>query len=190
MKTSVTIIKPNPKIKKLYWIYFALIVIFSVISWSLPLALLIPASMPYLTIFAWIPTLAIAIFFAAWLGKYYDSIEYVIEPEKLIARRGVWWKVESSVPLTKVNNVKWKQGPLQRFLGLASLEFHTAAMGTPIPEISFSHLSAEDADRIRKEILARLGKTFAGEQEENVVKVLKELLDEAKTIRKLLQTKS
>ena len=189
MRTNVTTIKPSPKIKKLYWIYFALTVIFSVISWSLPLALLIPASTSYLAIFAWIPTLAIAVFFAAWLGKYYNSIEYVIEPEKLIARRGVWWKVESSVPLTKVNNVKWKQGPLQRFLGLASLEFHTAAMGTPIPEISFSHLSSEDADKIRKEILIRLGKTFAGEQEENIVKVLKGLLNEAKTIRKLLQEK-
>ncbi len=183
------VVKPSPLMKKLYVFYFVILVFSLVVSWSVPLAIFLPESLEFIVLLVWLPTLIIAVLFFVWLDKYYRSIEYVVEDKKIISRRGVWWKVESSVPIGKVNNIKWKQGPLQRLLGLASLQFHTAAMGTPIPEISFNYLEADKAERIRKDIFLKLGKTAEASSEERTGDVFYSLLGEVRLIRKILEEK-
>ena len=186
---GVTVIKPSVKMKKLYFVYLFVFCLFFVFSWSIPLSIFVPESIIYLAFLVWIPTFIIIFLFLVWLGKYYDSIQYIVGDEKIISRRGVWWKVESSVPLSKINNVKWKQGPFQRMLGLASLEFHTAAIGTPIPEISFSHVEVAEAERLRREILSRLGKALFVEKKEDVGEMFRLLLEEVRSIIKILSEK-
>ena len=179
--------KPSSRMKLLYTVYAAVAVCAGVFSWSLPLALLVPEALPLVAVSAWLPAALCLAFFAYWLPRYYASIEYLVEEGRIIARRGVWWKNEFSVPLAKVNKVTWHQGPLQRALGLASVGFHTAAIGTPVPEVQFTNLEAEDAERVRKLVLSAIGAPLEEEPRRAEGKLLEEILSELKAIRKVLE---
>ena len=181
-------LRPSPRMKTLYTLYVALALLLGVFSWSVPLALLIPEALSFMVLVAWLPAAVAALLFAYWLPKYYSSIEYSIEGGRALARRGVWFKHESSVPLAKVNNVVWRQGPLQRILGLASLGFHTAAMGVAAPEVCFDHLDALKAAEVREEMLAVIGQE--GPRRESVERLLGELLEELRAIRRLLESRA
>ena len=153
------LLKPSPKMKTLYVVYALLFLVIGVFSWCIPLTLLflgdrLTLLMLLVTVYA--PISVALAFFIYWLPRYYDSVTYLVEEDRLVARRGVWWVRESSIPLSRVNNVIYMQGPLQRALGLASLGFHTAAKGVPVPEVSFAHMEAEEAENVRETVLRRL----------------------------------
>ena len=152
-------LKPDPKMKKIYLVYMVIAISLGVLSWTLPI-LIAFGSIPevfYVMLYVDIlPTLIISIFILYWIPKYYDSITYIIDEKKVMSVRGVWWKKESYIPLEKVINITMGQGPIQRYFGLVTLGFHTAAMGTPIPEVTFDHLPIDEAERIKKEVFEKL----------------------------------
>ncbi|MHA1506638.1 MAG: PH domain-containing protein [Candidatus Asgardarchaeia archaeon] len=152
-------LKPNPKMKKLYVLYLILAISLGIFSWSLPLLIAfgnIPEVFAIIMYLDIIPTVIISLFVLYWIPKYYDSILYIIDDKKVMSVRGVWWKRESYIPIEKVINVIIKQDPVQRFFGLVTLGFHTAAMGIPLPEVRFDHLSIEEAERIKREVFGKL----------------------------------
>lgn len=63
--------KSAPQFKKLYYIYFALAVIFGILTWYIPILLLAPFE---IKLCLSIPILAVLIFIAYWIPKYYDTI--------------------------------------------------------------------------------------------------------------------
>jgi len=179
-------LKPSPRMKALYFAYALSAAILGVFSWSIPLALAIPEAVALLALLLWLPTIACLLLFAYWLPRYYRSVEYVLEGSRVVARRGVWWKRESSIPLAKVNDVVWEQGPLQRALGLATLGFHTAAKGVQAPEVSFDHLDAAEAEDVREAVLAEVGKVEPPAERE-LEGVFEEMVEELRAIRRLLE---
>jgi putative membrane protein len=46
-------------------------------------------------------------------------------------KRGIFFKVEKTIPLDKIQDLTVKEGPLLRKLGLRSLKIETAGQGTP-----------------------------------------------------------
>ena len=178
--------KPDPRMKTLYMIYLSSFVILGILSWALPLTLLFlgdPAAMTAMAIFVYAPTIFIVAFTAYWVNKYYETVEYVVENDRVIARKGVWWKKESSIPFFKINNVVFRQGPLQRALGLATLGFHTAAIGAYRPEVLFSNLSIADAQKVREIVTEKV--VILGAEKS----VAQQMLEELRAIRKLLERK-
>ncbi|RLF19694.1 MAG: hypothetical protein DRZ82_04865 [Thermoprotei archaeon] len=178
-------LKPSPKMKMLYIIYVLLIVLVGILSWCVPITILfinnrLVLALLVLLITVYLPLGISLTIFTYWLPRYYDSIKYIVEEDRLIVRKGVWWTSESSIPISKINNVEYKQGPLQRTLGLATLGFHTAAKGVPVPEIVFAHMDAHEANKVREYILRKLRPIPKETYEE---KVLREL----NRIRELLE---
>ena len=59
----------------------------------------------------------------------YDTTWYVMTPRSLRLRRGVWEINEITITFENVQNVKVKQGPVQRAFGIADVVIETAGAG-------------------------------------------------------------
>jgi membrane protein YdbS with pleckstrin-like domain len=92
----------------------------------------------------------------------YDTTWYVLSDRSLRIRRGVMVVVETTITFENVQNVKLKQGPLQRRYGIASLIVETAGGGAESDSEpgQTSHVGLleglDDAARIRDLILDRV----------------------------------
>ena len=183
-------LKPHPNMVKLYYCYLVVGIVAGILSWALPVGLAIyffePAFFPIYLLIVAVPTVLTVALAAIWIPLYHRSLEYRIDEDTVYAKRGVWWVRESRIPISRVNDVVLSQGPLQRIFGLASLGFHTAAIGMPAPEVQFINISVEDAERIRNMTLELIRREKPRvERKEKTVEEL--MLEELRTIRELLE---
>ena len=72
---------------------------------------------------------------------------YEIREEEVDLQRGIIWISRTLVPLARIQHVDTQHGPLQRWFGLATVIFYTAAGSNHIPELS-APVAAEVRDRI------------------------------------------
>ena len=64
----------------------------------------------------------------------YDTTWYVMSDRSLRIRRGIWVIRETTITFENVQNVEFKQGPLQRHFGIADLVMQTAGGGAHNPK--------------------------------------------------------
>lgn len=96
-----------------------------------------------------------------WIGfRRYRNTLWRLDAHGFAVRRGVAWQRETTVPLTRVQHLDLKHGPLQRMRRLATLVVHTA--GTRHSSVAIDHLDADDAQRLRE----RLGRQLDHEDDE------------------------
>ncbi len=72
---------------------------------------------------------------------------YEIREDEVDLQRGIIWVSRTLVPLSRIQHVDTRHGPLQRWFGLATVVFYTAAGANHIPELS-APIAAEVRDRI------------------------------------------
>lgn len=72
---------------------------------------------------------------------------YEIREEEVDLQRGIIWVTRTLVPLARIQHVDTRHGPLQRWFGLATVVFYTAAGPNQIPELA-APVAAEVRDRI------------------------------------------
>jgi len=89
-------------------------------------------------------------------GRHYRAWGYWMDGEDLRLRRGVWIRTEILVPLDRVQHIDLSQGPLEKSFGVSRLIVHTA--GTQYSRVALPGLSRRDAERMRDEIRARIGR--------------------------------
>lgn len=120
--------KPSLSFKKLYYTYLLLVVLIFILPWFIPILIFAPfiGSLSVL-----IPLLAILIFIAYWISKYYDTMIYKLTENEIVWRRGVWFKRTGIVPYNRITNVDIIQGPISRMLEIASLKIQTAGYSAP-----------------------------------------------------------
>lgn len=115
-------------LKFMFWLGLTLIdgvvlIIWIVIAVASPLAGAITA----------LPALAIAVLpdVLAYLAIHlrYDTTWYVMSQRSLRIRRGIWVIHETTITFENVQNVEVRQGPLQRFFGIADVLVETAGGG-------------------------------------------------------------
>lgn len=63
----------------------------------------------------------------------YDSTWYVLTPRAVRVRRGVWTIRECTATFENVQNISVRQGPVQRYFGIANLAIDTAGAGSAGP---------------------------------------------------------
>ena len=177
--------KPAPQLKKLYYIYLILGTLLGIFTWYIPI-LLLPTPLGVKLAIS-IPILALLIFTAYWILKYYDTIVYKLTKDEVVWRRGVWFKNTGVVPYNRITNVDISQGPISRMLGIASLKIQTAGYsGTRLAEIKIEGI--KQFEELREFIMGfvRGKKPMAVEayEEENIdLRILNELIK----IRRLLE---
>ena len=152
-------------LKFLFWIGLvaidgALLIFWLVVAFASPLAGTILA----------LPLLFVAIVpdIVAYLAIHlrYDTTWYVMTGRSLRIRRGIWLLHETTITFENVQNVEIKQGPLQRYFGIADVHVDTAGGGGTEKNGKHGNLALAghrgliegvgDAARIRDLILSRL----------------------------------
>ena len=93
--------------------------------------------------------------FGAWLGvKRHRRTLWKLDEQGFALQRGRWWQTESRVPISRVQHLDLKRGPLERAFRLATLVIHTA--GTRMAAVTVSGLDGEDAERLRDRLARQL----------------------------------
>ncbi|WP_228076652.1 PH domain-containing protein [Novilysobacter ciconiae] len=84
-----------------------------------------------------------------WLlgHKQFRHTYWRLDPEGLALRRGRMWLRETRVPITRVQHLDLKRGPLQRRRSLATLVVHTA--GTRNSSVVVPNIDVDDAEFLR-----------------------------------------
>lgn len=91
---------------------------------------------------------------AAWPPARYRGWAFRMRERDLWVRRGVFWRVVSVVPYSRIQHVDTRHGPVERWLGLASLVVYTA--GVRGADVTIPGLARGEAESLR-ERLAALG---------------------------------
>jgi len=94
--------------------------------------------------------LALAVL-TAWYGPLieWNHWRYEIRDEEIDLQSGMFTITRTLIPITRVQHVDFRQGPVERHFGLATIVVHTAAGSREIPG-----LAATEADPIRTRIAA------------------------------------
>ena len=184
--SAIKTLNPSPKLRTKYhwtvWLVLAL--------GFLPFALL--GLIPY---WGWTFVWWYLVGNAVWviiahllIPPYYASISYELGERELVERKGILTKVENVVPYRMVTNISVKRGVLDRWLGIGSLEIHTAGFSQQA-NAEAKMVGLVDYETARKDLISRLPQTppmlpqeqvatgdTAGQQD--VIQLLKEIRDE------------
>lgn len=77
--------------------------------------------------------------------------------EGVVVCQGAWWQREVWIPMQRLQHLDIKRGPLERWLGLATLELYTA--GSHAYETRLPGLEPAQAQALRDSLLAELQAT-------------------------------
>lgn len=91
----------------------------------------------------------------AWVAvKRHRRTHWRLDDRGFAVRRGNWWQSETHVPISRVQHLDLKRGPLERGAGLSTLVVHTA--GTRMAAVTVSGLDADDAERLRERLATQV----------------------------------
>jgi membrane protein YdbS with pleckstrin-like domain len=88
-----------------------------------------------------------------WPSLSFDRWGYALRPEELLITSGVVFRRITAIPLSRVQHVDTRQGPIEQWFGLARLQISTASgVGSDgvIPGLDLA-----DAERLRDRLVAR-----------------------------------
>ncbi len=86
-----------------------------------------------------------------WPPVKYRHYRWCCDERGLEIHRGVWWKTQISVPLSRVQHADVSQGPLQRSYGIGTLTIHTA--GTRDASVDLPGLNHDIALQLRDRLV-------------------------------------
>ena len=72
----------------------------------------------------------------------YIQWSYLISDDRIEIKKGIFWKTHTVLPISRIQHVCAKQGPIQRMFGLGTIEIMTAAGMHRIEELD--HETAEE----------------------------------------------
>lgn len=62
----------------------------------------------------------------AYINRYFENLECELTTRALHFKKGVWFQTERTVPLDKIQDLTFKEGPVLRHFGLSQLMIETA----------------------------------------------------------------
>lgn len=83
--------------------------------------------------------------------KQLERLECELTERSLNIRQGVFFRVEKNIPLDKITDLAMREGPILRWLGLASLHAETAGQGAGVGNAQLSGVI--DAPAFRDAVL-------------------------------------
>ena len=87
-------------------------------------------------------------------GRRYRAWGYAMDADELRIARGVWTRIETIVPLVRVQHIDVSQGPIERAFGVCRLVLHTA--GTMHSRVVLPGLARASAEALRDEVRGRI----------------------------------
>ena len=115
-------------LKLYFWIGLAAIDIALTIAW-LVLLIMLPLIGIIVAPVAWAIIILPDIVAYIAIHLRYDTTWYVLSDRSMRIRRGIWTIHETSITYENIQNVSVKQGPVQRYFGIADVMVETAGGG-------------------------------------------------------------
>ncbi|MDZ7693377.1 MAG: PH domain-containing protein [Balneolaceae bacterium] len=165
MTAQARILQPaefNPEIKKYILIYGILILFITIVG--IPLILLWTPIAPY------------------FIRKYYDRLECELTTRSLRFQKGFLFHIEKTIPLDKIQDLTFKEGPLLKAFGLSILKIETAgnsaAAGSDLTLIGIMDAS-EFRSRVleQRDIVTDNTSSDSQDGQESTLQVLKDIRD-------------
>lgn len=157
----------NPKLKlyfNLYGIFMMLITIISI---------------PLIPLWALISPL--------FINKYFDRLECELTTRSLRFKKGLIVQTEKTIPLDKIQDLTFKEGPLLKKLGLSILKIETAGNSAP-SSADLSLIGIIDAQNFRQMVFDQRDKvtdnssSASSHESESLVEVMKDIRESLKNI--------
>jgi membrane protein YdbS with pleckstrin-like domain len=90
----------------------------------------------------------VACFAVTWV----KVLRYGLTDAALLINKGIWFKSRKTIPLDKITDLEFIQGPLLRFFGMWIIKVQTAGTGSQMPVAML--IGVRSPEQIREEILA------------------------------------
>lgn len=98
------------------------------------------------------------IFGKMYINKYFDSLYCELTTRALHFKKGVWFQTERTIPLDKIQDLTFKEGPILRYFGLSYLMIETAGQSAQgVSDLSLTGIV--DARNFRKIVLDQRDET-------------------------------
>ncbi|KAB7767092.1 PH domain-containing protein [Xanthomonas maliensis] len=92
---------------------------------------------------------------SSWLAvKRQRLTRWKLDAQGLALQRGNLWQRQTHVPLTRVQHLDLRRGPIERAARLTTLVVHTA--GSRLNAVALSGLDEHDAERLRERLAHQL----------------------------------
>lgn len=129
------------------------------------------------------------------INKYFDRLSAELTTRALRFEKGVLFHVERTIPLDKIQDLTFKEGPLLKFFGLSILKVETAG-GSGQGQADLTLIGITDASDFRSKVLDQRDKvtdnqyqSSTTETDESTLAVLKEIRDSLKSIDQKIDSK-
>ena len=132
------------------------------------------------------------IFGPIYVARFYRTLHCELTTRALHFKKGVWFHVERTIPLDKIQDLTFKEGPLLRYLGLSILKIETAGQ-TGQGGADLSLIGIVDAHQFRERVLDQRDEVTEGAGSETpkegetggVIPLLEEIRDLLRSMKDL-----
>lgn len=126
------------------------------IATALAVAAIIGVAPPPLLTWPGVAAVAVALY--GWPALAVPRRGYALRARDILFRKGVLWQSVTAVPFNRIQHVETGSSPLDRRLGLATLNLYTA--GGSGSDLRIDGLAADVAERLRGAILEKTGSSI------------------------------
>lgn len=87
-----------------------------------------------------------------YIKRYFDSLHCELKTRALHFKKGVLFQTERTIPLDKIQDLTFKEGPLLRYFGLSTLYIETAGQSSQSAS-DMSLIGIIEAQQFREKVL-------------------------------------
>lgn len=127
----------------------------TLLAWLVPIVVALTVMAVTLSAWLWVPAVAVLliIVWGLWLiRRQVTAMSYIELAEDLVIRKGRLFRQVSSIPFGRLQYVDLQSGPLERKLGMATLQIYTAS---PSTSATIPGLPIETAEQMRERLMER-----------------------------------
>lgn len=116
-----------------------------------------------------------------WIGKYFNELECELTTRSLSFKKGLLVKVEKTIPLDKIQDLTFKEGPILKAFGLSILKVETAGNSSDATS-DLSLIGIVDAHEFRQLVFDQRdivtdNVSSGGSSSDSMIEVLSEIRD-------------
>lgn len=90
-----------------------------------------------------------------WSGRYFQSFQCDLTERRLRIRRGVIFRKDKTIMLDKIQDMSLQHGPIQRWMGITTLEVETAGNNGPQGKADAKLTGIVDAQAFQEAVIAQ-----------------------------------
>jgi uncharacterized membrane protein YdbT with pleckstrin-like domain len=119
---------------------------------------------------------------------WFRNLEYVIEEERIIIRKGVLTKIQQNIPMAMVTDFRLQRTLYDRALRLGSIQVQTAGQGTTATGYEGKMAGVSDWNTLHEDLRARIKSLDRRARSETRPDEIHAILDEVQRIRRSLES--